>query len=214
VGNHAERFLFEGAVNEEKARILEVATELRQCLGCAYGCCDDASVLLAAMLRKAGLKPRLVKGMFHTDLREMLRGLSEELTDLHWWVECSGYLVDITADQFNGELPEGQEPMPEVVCVPREDASWRYGGGKFARPQDSPLKALERIRGNWKPSAVKKELASLGAGPITARQKKNDREIRVRSGKFESQPPNDNYWEAFDTLDEAISFANGDWKHA
>ena len=144
----------------KKARILEIATELRQCLGCAYGCCDDASVLLAAMLRKAGLKPRLVKGMFYTDLRKLLRGLSVD--DEHWWIECSGYLIDITADQFNEELPEGQ--MPEVVCTPRKDASWRYVGGRLANPRTSPLKALERIRGDWKPSAIRKELASLGLG--------------------------------------------------
>lgn len=33
------------------------------------------------------------------------------------------------------------------------------------------------------------------------------RQVRVRKGKFEAQPPNDNYWRAFKTLAEARQFA-------
>ena len=52
-------------------------------------------------------------------------------------------------------------------------------------------------------------LAAQGFAVITARQEKNGREIRARNGKFESQPPNDNYWKAFSTLAEAVAFAYG-----
>ena len=47
-----------------RQKILAVANELRLCLGCAAGCCDSASVVLDQMLKRAGLRSRIVSGSF------------------------------------------------------------------------------------------------------------------------------------------------------
>ena len=158
----------------DRAVILKAANELRQMFGCAYGCCDDASYLLAAMLRKAGLKPTVMRGTFWTAARELVKPIRKDAS-LHWWVECSGYLVDITADQFNGEISD-EEAMPEVVCVPRKQASYRYSKGKTDLSKANPAKSLGRIRGAggtgigfqfpYMDRQLKEDLESLGlSGP-------------------------------------------------
>ena len=50
-------------------------------------------------------------------------------------------------------------------------------------------------------------LAGMGFAVVVARHQ--GREIRVVKGKFEAQPPSDNYWQSFDTLSEAVAFAKG-----
>jgi len=142
----------------DEDKILAAARELRQCFGCAYGLCCCASVVLAAMLRKKGLEPRVVKGHFSTDLPAE-GDYGEEHGNggdrLHYWIQCSGFLVDITADQFNGEL-DGKE-MPEIVLSPLRKAHWRYGPrrygprhgnsvGKAVKPRVSLLDAMWRIK--------------------------------------------------------------------
>lgn len=64
-------------------------------LGCSsfpYACCDDASLLLAAYFSDRGFPGSIrVHGVFG--------GKAEELRS-HVWLELSGFIVDIMADQF------------------------------------------------------------------------------------------------------------------
>jgi hypothetical protein len=118
---------------EAKSTILEIANELRDCFGCAYGCCYEVSIILAAKLRrKAGLKPKVIKGTFTTDLDPVAATFvtGSEYTEggggdaIHCWVTCAGFLIDLTADQFNDEIEDDE--MPEIYCVPIKLTSWRY----------------------------------------------------------------------------------------
>ncbi|NDV13839.1 hypothetical protein [Crenobacter caeni] len=68
---------------------------LRTTLGCTdfpSACCDDASLLLAAYLNDNGVigstRVSGVNGGKHKELRS------------HVWLLCSGFIIDITADQF------------------------------------------------------------------------------------------------------------------
>jgi hypothetical protein len=89
------------------------------------------------MLRNVGLKPRVVKGTFHTDLPVDFNDDPREGGDaVHFWVACSGFLVDITADQFNDEIEDDR--MQAVYCVPQGSALWRYGKGKDVRGNLTP----------------------------------------------------------------------------
>jgi hypothetical protein len=72
-----------------RQKILAVANELRLCLGCAAGCCDSASVVLDQMLKRAGLRSRIVSGSFQVKGEDWP----------HYWVVCEGLIVDITVDQ-------------------------------------------------------------------------------------------------------------------
>ena len=104
---------------DDRETILKVASELRQRIGCVHGLCCCASVVLAAMLRKKKLKPKILKGTFQTDLPTEGDYSGEHENggkSLHYWVQVSGFLVDITADQFNAEL-EGDD-QPEIVVFP------------------------------------------------------------------------------------------------
>lgn len=71
--------------------------DLRTTLGCSsfpYACCDDASLLLAAYFSDRGFPGSIrVHGVFG--------GEAEELRS-HVWLALSGFIVDITADQFAG----------------------------------------------------------------------------------------------------------------
>ena len=133
---------------DDRETILKVASELRQRIGCVHGLCCCASVVLAAMLRKKKLKPKILKGTFQTDLPTEGDYSGEHENggkSLHYWVQVSGFLVDITADQFNAEL-EGDD-QPEIVVFPRSEASWRYSKGKVVKPRLSLLNAMQRITG-------------------------------------------------------------------
>jgi hypothetical protein len=91
---------------------------------------------LADLLRRAGLKATVYKGTFRTDLPADEDGPENGGDALHFWVLCEGFLVDITADQFNDELDD--EEMPGVYCEPAKTALWRYGKGKDVRGNLTP----------------------------------------------------------------------------
>jgi len=152
---------------DKLAEIMSAAQILRQLFGCAYGNCYSASVLLIALLKKSGLKAKIIKGTFQTDLPP---NWSEDQETggkaTHFWVVCNGYLLDITADQFNDEI-EG-EPMEGIVFVPLNEKKYRYPRysiGKVVSPTKnpfSPLKALSTIQADQKKRDVKKTLKELG----------------------------------------------------
>ncbi len=66
-------------------------------LGCSkfpHACCDDASLLLAAYMSDKGHAESI-------RVHGTRGGASEEL-ESHVWLLCSGFVIDITADQFAG----------------------------------------------------------------------------------------------------------------
>jgi hypothetical protein len=87
------------------------------------GYCVIASIYLYKLLRDAGLNPRVI---FNED---------------HAFVVCQGYLIDVTATQFNfcfknDELATIDDPHPKVECfkiVPRgrhtKCGIWKLKGG-------------------------------------------------------------------------------------
>jgi len=149
---------------DKLAEIMSAAQILRQLFGCAYGNCYSASVLLIALLKKSGLKAKIIKGTFQTDLPP---NWSEDQETggkaTHFWVVCNGYLLDVTADQFNDEI-EGEQ-MPEIICVPVKQNNSRYSDGRIIsqiKNPCSPLVALSTIQADQKKRDVKKTLKELG----------------------------------------------------
>lgn len=57
-----------------------------------HACCDDASLLLAAYLSDNGFSES-------TRIHGVNGGLNKEINS-HVWLEHSGFIIDITADQF------------------------------------------------------------------------------------------------------------------
>ena len=80
--------------------------------GFPAGCCGDATDLLGLYLLKYhGLESYYVCG----------HGLGDNSSQTHAWLVCQGYIIDITADQFNDdgyELPsviiDKQSPFHEL----------------------------------------------------------------------------------------------------
>lgn len=70
--------------------------------GFPSGCCGDATDLLGLyLLQHKGLGSEYVCGV----------GLGENSNQSHAWLHCNGYIIDITADQFN---EDGYE-LPSVI---------------------------------------------------------------------------------------------------
>ena len=76
--------------------------------------CKSASEDLAKRLKADGFSAKVVAGRYvleqpsgyPTDIStgQQIRSDKEKQTPLHWWVEVDGLVVDITADQFQGEV--------------------------------------------------------------------------------------------------------------
>jgi hypothetical protein len=137
----------------KQANILEAAQTLRQLFGCAYGECYHACILLVSLLKKAGFKAKIIKGTFLTDLppdylESLVTDEDREIGGkaIHFWVVCDGYLLDITADQFNDEI-EG-ETMGEIVFVPLNEKKSRYprySVGKTVSLTKNPCSTLKAL---------------------------------------------------------------------
>lgn len=89
-----------------------------------YGCCGDASNLLAKYLRENNIECEYVWGM---------RGEQS-----HAWLECSDLMIDITADQF----PE----IKEKILV-TSDKSW-HRNFKSQRRSDGDFEKFEPYNKN------------------------------------------------------------------
>lgn len=88
--------------------------------------CYETSKELAQKLKDNGFNAVVVKGAFNIDNpdEEFYNdwhvedfNSEEEMENakfwpLHYWVEVDGLIIDMSADQFNGEL---DEPMPSIV---------------------------------------------------------------------------------------------------
>jgi hypothetical protein len=100
----------------------EIASKARKYIERKYGNpphggCLEASKHLARLLRKRGVQAKIVRGEFFE--RERANSWP------HWWVRTGELLVDVTADQFDGE-DEG------IVVGPSKDLRrWVEDGGCF-----------------------------------------------------------------------------------
>lgn len=82
------------------------------------GCCGDLSAILALHLKdKFNFKSQLIQG----------RLLDFDLNMIHAWIQCEGYYIDITADQFNDRL-SASEKLPKVIISKKEDSAFH---GRF-----------------------------------------------------------------------------------
>ena len=79
------------------------------------GCCYDWNIELAILLRLQGYPAQFVRGVFRTDDRQPTEGV-------HYYIRLGDYVVDITADQFNGLLDDVNDHGPITIT---SDAS-RY----------------------------------------------------------------------------------------
>ena len=99
---------------------VQVRTELEQYYGHEglKALCLDASRVLRDRLNAAGCQSSVVQGTFQIDEPDPFACEDWDENDfdspdtmeeakynpLHYWVECNGTVIDITADQFNDEL--------------------------------------------------------------------------------------------------------------
>jgi hypothetical protein len=87
--------------------------------------CLDVSRYLRNQLIKNGYKAIVVQGTFAVDEPNMeyCEDLDQDNEDdakaiynpLHYWVEVNGKILDLTADQFNDEIENELDKMPEIV---------------------------------------------------------------------------------------------------
>jgi hypothetical protein len=75
------------------------------------GACGVATFHLMALANKHGTSPTFVAGLFSLNQDEEEHG--------HCWIEYDGYIIDITAAQFDEELPL-------VHVVPAPDVHYIY----------------------------------------------------------------------------------------
>lgn len=88
--------------------------------------CLVASKMIVRLLRKRGFEAYVVHGQFRGVDRRWKKGWArmERGYEPHWWVECQGLLIDVTADQFEGEDREVViGPASELREWESEDAS-------------------------------------------------------------------------------------------
>lgn len=106
----------------ELREVESIAASVRAKIGCdpedVRAMCFEATQALGAALKKAGFRPVRVRGTFLIDdpnpefTPEEAFESGEAWTPIHHWIEVDGWIVDVTAVQFNEEI---EEPMPEVV---------------------------------------------------------------------------------------------------
>lgn len=100
-----------------------------------HSMCSNASYSLAKKLRDAGFNARVIAGYylhagqgyyvepsmtassFRIDVPEAEGSFSAEE---HWWVECNGLYIDVTADQFHPYDPQKQEEN-RIIVGKKED---------------------------------------------------------------------------------------------
>jgi hypothetical protein len=80
-------------------------------------CLDASEALMRELLRrKAPEHGKVIHGAFKVDFIDRVERADFDFTWGLWlphcWLEVCGLIVDITADQFNGEL---HSPMPKAV---------------------------------------------------------------------------------------------------
>lgn len=88
---------------ELEKQLLLCANSVRQAMVAKYGSnlcgkCIETSDRIIALLSEIGIKAAAVEGwcVYEDD-----SSCTDRCYDEHTWVDCHGYYVDVTADQFN-----------------------------------------------------------------------------------------------------------------
>ena len=154
-----------------KTKILKIANKLRKYFGYYPNGCYEISVIVQAVLQKHGLKATIVQGTFQIPCGCVDKWGKVKIypwINLHFWIECSGFMVDITADQFNEVIEDDSVPikngikMPKVYCVPIKKITKRYHKKKYIIGITA-VEALKKLRKEKrKDYCLKKELKKLG----------------------------------------------------
>jgi len=127
-------------------RVNRALIEFNLCFGEGYALCHPISILVFRCLKHMGLKPKLIKGYFQTDLPSEHDDENDFNGEaLHYWVELDGHIIDLTACQFNDEI-EG-ERMPEIIFCNKKSYP-RYIKGKSVNPRLSIRAALKEACGD------------------------------------------------------------------
>ena len=107
--------LFEKFVSTEQL-YKEIASQVRKEIvnkygeDFLYGKCIEASEKIVALLSKEGINSKTVEGWVHYDCDE---GCTDRDYDEHTWVETGdGYVIDVTATQFNSFM---EEDYPAII---------------------------------------------------------------------------------------------------
>ena len=117
--------------NNTLEKIYNIAKDIREqiCLEMAtddmMGLCCYASKQLRRILRFEGFRPKLIHGTFNID-NPCLDYIDIEFHNdkriyfpSHYWLEFDGFIIDVTADQFNIELDN--DNMAEIVIGKYEE---------------------------------------------------------------------------------------------
>ncbi|MGL0936050.1 hypothetical protein ABMX80_21135 [Vibrio vulnificus] len=108
------------------------------------GCCGDATDLLGLYLLKYhGLESDYVCG----------HGLGDNSNQTHAWLVCQGYIIDITADQFNAD---GYE-LPSVI-IDKQSTFHELFDETTSRPT-----SVEYVKGTGIPSVLAKVMSVMQA---------------------------------------------------
>ena len=84
------------------------------------GYCVEASEMIIEELKMEGLKAELIEGWVQYDDPSTC---TDRDHDEHSWVECEGYIIDVTGDQFDYFM---EEPMPPVYIDKEIPHGWFY----------------------------------------------------------------------------------------
>ncbi|EJT0555741.1 hypothetical protein [Vibrio vulnificus] len=110
--------------------------------GFPAGCCRDATDLLGLYLLKYyGLESDYVCGL----------GLGDNSDQTHAWLVCQGYIIDITADQFNDN---GYE-LPSVI-IDKQSSFHELFDETTSRPT-----SIEYLKGSGIPNVLAKVLTVM-----------------------------------------------------
>lgn len=97
-----------------------------------YGKCIEASDRIVDLLSKEGINSKTIEGWVHYDCDE---GCTDRDYDEHTWVETEdGYVIDVTATQFNAFM---EEDYPDVIIS--KELPYRYSYDEPDAYEDSDL---------------------------------------------------------------------------
>lgn len=99
----------------KKQDILDIAKCVREAIldrtWDTSGKCILASMLIATLIEERGEKATLIEG----------KPLVKDCGIVHWWVIWRGFRIDVTADQYNPFIDEGDVEFDEIVFAPVND---------------------------------------------------------------------------------------------
>lgn len=100
------------------AKEIREQTQLEMGTDCMSGLCKYCSKQIQKILTLEGIRTKLINGSFRIDKPEIIFKSSSYVSGelffpSHYWLEFKGFIIDITADQFNNELNKNY--MNEII---------------------------------------------------------------------------------------------------